>query len=369
MRMFIGGDVCPTPITKPYFAAGDITALFGMIPQLAKGADAFLANVECAITGYSKPIIKMGPNLQAPVETGKTLKALGLTAASVSNNHTFDYGTPGFEDTIRYLQEAGIACTGYGMDEQDARKPLYLMLDGIRVAVVCVCEHEYSYALRNKLGTWGFDPFETMEDITKAKAASDYTVVLYHGGKEQCEYPSPRLRKACQAMVRAGADLVLCQHSHCIGTMEIYKEKKIVYGQGNFNFVEHSDNPQWSCGLLLELIVSDGKDNLIWHPVVITDTGIRLAEGDEKEQILRGFAERSEMLSDDRWLDAWHSFCEENREYYTAGITGDLADVFPGMPQEQLDQFFPHFLDCEAHTDVWRELFPTWHGENNDERE
>ena len=24
-------------------------------------------------------------------------------------------------------------------------------------------------------------------------------------------------------------------------------------------------------------------------------------------------------------------------------------------------QRFAHYLDCEAHTDVWRELFPSWH--------
>jgi len=369
MRMFIGGDICPTNITAPYYASGNFEALFGEIPQLVKGSDAFLANVECAITDYDKPITKMGPNLKAPVETAETLRAFGITAVSLSNNHTFDFGTSGFLDTMRYLEKAGIAYTGVGENEQAARKPMYLTLDGMRVAVVCVCEHEYSYALHNKLGTWAFDPLETLEEISKAKAASDYTIFMYHGGKERCEYPSPRLRKACQAMVRAGADLVLCQHSHCIGTMETYREKHIVYGQGNFNFVSHSDNPQWTCGLLLELLVNAGKAELIWHPVVTTDTGIRLADQCEKKEILDGFFSRSETLNDGRWLEGWHKFCEENCDYYRAGITGDLADTFPDMPEEQLRQFFPHFLDCEAHTDVWRELFPTWHGANNDERE
>ncbi len=367
MRMFIGGDICPTIYTSPYFENGDLEKLFGTVSQLVKTGDAFVANLECAVTDSNTPITKMGPNLMAPVETGMTLKSMGMTAVSLSNNHTFDFGTPGFLATMKYLDAAGILYTGVGENEQAARKPLFLMVDGIRIAFVCVCEHEYSYALPDQLGTWGFDPFESMEDIGKAKAASDYTIVLYHGGKEQCEYPSPRLRKACQAMVRAGADLVLCQHSHCVGSMETYQEKPIVYGQGNFNFVKPENGPQWLNGLLLELVLEDGKAELIWHPIVITETGITLAEGEAKETILKGFADRSETLQDGRWLEGWHAFCEENRDYYTRGITGDLKEKFGDMSPERLAQFFPHFLDCEAHTDVWRELFPTWHGAGVDE--
>ena len=33
-----------------------------------------------------------------------------------------------------------------------------------------------------------------------------------------------------------GADVVLCQHSHCIGCYEQYEGAHILYGQGNFHF-------------------------------------------------------------------------------------------------------------------------------------
>ncbi len=367
MKLYIGGDVSPTELTSTGFASGDTKALFGSVLELVHDGDGFLVNLECAITDRDTPIRKMGPNLRAPVGTAETLRAAGVTVAGLSNNHTFDYGTKGFDDTKRYLAEAGIVYTGEGSTEQAARVPLYLRISGKTVALLCVCEHEYSYALPHREGTWAFDSFETMEDVAQAKHDSDYVIILYHGGKEQCEVPSPRLRKACRALVRAGADLVLCQHSHCIGVEETFLEKRIVYGQGNFNFVNNSTDPQWHCGLLLELELTDEGPSFTWHPVVTTKTGITLAEGEEKMTILSDFARRSTWLEDGTWLRKWHEFCEGERDYYTRAITGDLAETFPEMPPEQLRQFFPHFLDCEAHEDVWHELFPSWHGEGTDE--
>ena len=31
---------------------------------------------------------------------------------------------------------------------------------------------------------------------------------------------------------------------------------------------------------------------------------------------------------------------------------------------EEDTHWFAHYLDCEAHTDVWRELYPTWNHTN-----
>ena len=367
MKLYIGGDVSPTECTSSGFASGDVASLFGSVAELVKDGECFIVNLECAVTDKDTPIRKMGPNLRAPIETAATLKSAGVTVAGLSNNHVFDYGMPGFDDTKRYLSEAGIAFTGEGPTEQAARVPLFLRIGGKTLALICVCEHEYSYALPHREGSWAFDPFETMEDVSQARHDSDFVIVLYHGGKEQCEVPSPRLRKACRALVRAGADLVLCQHSHCIGSEETYLDKRIVYGQGNFHFVKNTAHPHWCSGLLLELELTPTGPVFTWHPVVPTPTGITLAEGVRREEILDGFAQRSAWLQDGTWLEKWHEFCEGERDYYTRAITGNLADMFPEMPVEQLHQFFPHFLDCEAHEDVWHELFPSWHGEGTDE--
>ena len=99
-----------------------------------------------------------------------------------------------------------------------------------------MCEHEYSYALKDRMGTNPYSPFDTMRDIKKAKENADYVVVIYHGGKEISRYPSPRLLEHCREMVLSGASVVLTQHSHCIGCYEEYEGGHILYGQGNLNY-------------------------------------------------------------------------------------------------------------------------------------
>lgn len=365
MRIFIGGDITPTKTTVPAFEAGDLKALFGGIGELMATGDICFANLECALTESDTPIRKCGPNLRGKPSYAKVLADLGVDVVGLSNNHTFDYGRPGLRDTIAALEAHGLPYTGVGRSERDARKPLFTEVCGKRVAWVCVCEHEYCYALPDREGAWAFDPFETMEDITAAKAAADYVIVIYHGGKEQSRYPSPRLRKACRAMIRAGADFVTCQHSHCVGAHEEYQGGNIVYGQGNFNFVGLVNHPHWNNGMLLQLDIDDeGGTKLTFHSLCVTETGVDLSEGEEKERELREFAERNRILADEeKWLAEWRAFCESVKTGYRRAV----ANAFPEGPDGPVAEVFPHYLDCEAHTDVWREIFPTWHGSGTNE--
>lgn len=361
MRLIIGGDISPSELSEPYLAAGDLDTTFGDVRELAEGADLFIVNLECALTERDTPIRKCGPNLRARPSCADALKRLGVTDAGLSNNHVYDYGGAGFHDTLAALNKAGIRYTGAGENERAARKPHYMSARGKTIALVAVCEHEYTYALRDREGCWGFDPFETMEDIAIAKANSDFVIVLYHGGKEQSRYPSPRLRKACRGMVRAGANLVICQHSHCIGAPEHYRDGLIVYGQGNFNFVKHLDHPHWRNGLLLELKLRDDmRPEYIFHPLTAREHGVTLSKGHEKQSILSDFFAREAVLNDyEQWMAEWRAFCESVRPAYQRAI----QSAFEHGGDEPA-QIFPHYLDCEAHTDVWRELYKTWNGDN-----
>ena len=163
------------------------------------------------------------------------------------------------------------------------------------------------------MGSRPFDPFETMEDIRNAKKDADRVIVLYHGAKELCQYPSPRLIKACREMVHNGADVILCQHTHCIGCYENYKGAHILYGQGNFHFINAKNTTDLWCRSLM--VKYDTKSNIIeFIPTVNTDVGIELAKGEVKEKILSDFAKRNESLSDGSWQEGWRAFCESVKD-------------------------------------------------------
>lgn len=358
MKTLLLGDVCPTERTNQLYDAKDITTLFGYTSSLFIGNDVNIVNLECAITDSDKGILKFGPNLKACKNTAFTLKELGVNYVGLSNNHIFDFGKKGVLDTIDALNEAGIGYTGFGENYEDSRKNLVIEKDGETLCIIAVCEHEYSYALPNRMGSRPFDEYDTIEDVREAKQKYDRVVVMYHGGKEQCRYPSPRLRKLCRALVRNGADVVLCQHTHCIGCYEYYDDCHILYGQGNFHFTGASFIgpdllPYWSNSLAVKYNTTSNEIEFV--PIVVKGMSIELAKGDEADEIMQSFYKRNDELKTDQWKKGWHDFCISMKDNYYKNV-GNAATENSTYHD---NHWFGHYLDCEAHTDVFRELFPT----------
>lgn len=358
MKVLLGADLVPTEQTETLFVEQDGKTLFGDVEALMKNADFTMINLECALTDSENAIKKFGPNLKAHPLCADALKAFGVTDVALSNNHVFDFGIEGLQDTLENLRRVGLSYTGVGENDTLSRKPHILEKLGKKVGIINVCEHEYTYALPDRMGANPFDPFITMQDICALKKQTDFVIVLYHGGKEHCHYPSPRLRKLCRAMVDFGADVVVTQHSHCIGCYERYKSGQIIYGQGNLHFCKNGMKEGWYTSLLLELQIMDDIE-IVFHPIVSKERGIDLAKEREREEILQAFYARSQELENGKWLDGWREFCESVKDFYHRVISECTADA-----TEQQKQFFAHYLDCEAHTDVWRELYPTWNSAN-----
>ena len=354
MKTLLLGDISPTPETAPYFKEKNIPELFNDTVSIFEEKDFVFVNLECALTEHDGDIKKFGPALKAPVETADVLKELGVTCCGLSNNHIFDYGIKGAKDTIKALENAYISYTGFGNDYEDSRNNLVFELNGEKICIIAVCEHEYSYALPDRMGSRPFDEYDTIEDIRNAKAHSDRVIVLYHGGKEMCQYPSPRLYKLCHAMARNGADVVICQHSHCIGTYEKYNNCHILYGQGNFHFGESLKEEIWNTSLAVEYDTESNEISFI--PLKAKGNGIVFVEKEEKKHLLSEFNLRNESLLNGEWKKGWHYFCKVKKDRYLQSIA---AAALPDSSEKD-NAKFAHYLDCEAHTDVWRELFPTY---------
>ncbi len=355
MKILIGSDIVPTEETEGMFIAGDTRELFGDVCDIIESADRTVINLECALTTADTKIKKYGPCLKADPRCADTLKKLGITDVMLANNHAFDFGVQGLTDTMENLERVGLPYTGIGENDTDSRKPYIIEQDGKKVGFINVCEHEYSYALPDRLGTNPYDPYLTMRDIRALKKIVDYVVVLYHGGKEHCAYPSPRLRLLCQEMIENGASAVIAQHSHCIGCYEEYKGGHILYGQGNFHFYKDNMFDSWYSSLLIELSFEQDV-SIKFYPLTSREKCLQLAKGATYDRIMGEFEQRNKELQNGEWKKGWSAFCETVREKYTNSAN-----------RESNVNLFAHHLDCEAHTDVWRELFPTWNLTNEKE--
>ncbi len=360
MKMLICGDFTATSDNRELFEKKDVARLFGDTLDIFERADRVFVNVECAITNSNNTIKKYGPCIKTPVEAAQALKKIGVTDCGISNNHIFDYGIKGLEDTVKALTDAGLNVTGYGLNYDDARKNLYFSTpEGKRCAIIAVCDREYSYALENRIGARAYDDYDTMLDIAEAKRNADFVIVIYHGGKEFSRYPSPRLRKSCHAMVMHGANAVICQHTHCIGSYEKFNGAHILYGQGNFHFVEYDESDGWNSGLLLMLDIKE-KIEIEFIPVVINDVGIEKASDKESDEILRDMERRNKSLLTEEWKKGWHAVCERYRDIYENAV----KNTYMEEKNEIYRQVFAHYIDCQAHLDVLQELFFTWNKTN-----
>lgn len=347
MKILIGADLVPTENNYDAFTKGDANALVGeKLKRKLEEADFRIFNLELALTDKETPIKKGGPNISAPTSTVNGIKALGADLLGRSNNHVLDHGYEGFVSTNKTLDDAGIDCVGAGFTKEEAKKPYFFEKDGKKIGVYACCEHEFSWVEDYGFGANGFDPLESLDDITSAKKECDYLIVLYHGGKEHYRYPSPHLVKVCRKIIEKGANIVLCQHTHCVGTEEDYLGGKIIYGQGNFVFAKnYADLPSWNEGFLVHVEITGDKVGYEYIPYRRINNGIVL---DESGEILKGLEERSKEIKTPGFIE--ESFVKLAEETVVNRYVRWMLGHVPS-DEELSEKLIPlfHFAECDVH--------------------
>jgi hypothetical protein len=322
MILLIGADLVPTKSNVDIFSKGDIVDLLGEeLLGLWNSADIRLFNLEVPLCDSEDPIEKCGPSLIAPTNTINGIKALNPSLVALANNHILDHGAQGLKSTKDILTQNDIPFIGAGETLNEASKPYIIEKNNIKVGIYACTEHEFSIAKENSPGANPFDPLESLDHINNLKKECDYVIVLYHGGKEHYRYPSPYLQKVCRKMTQKGADLIICQHSHCIGCYENFEGSTIVYGQGNFIF-DHSDSDFWKTSLLVQVTIKE-KVHIEYVPIVKNANGVCLAVGNEAEEILNNFHQRSREILDSEFVEnQYREFASSNYNSYIRKISG-----------------------------------------------
>lgn len=372
MKILIGADISVTKSNASLFINGNINELIGSeLKAILDSADFSVFNLEGPLTDSVAAISKCGPNIKMPEEAIAGIKALNPSLLTLANNHIMDFGRQGYEDTLSLLEENGIAWFGTGKNFSSLKKTQIFEKDGIKIGFYACAEHEFTIARKDFPGANPYDPLEVFDDITALKKQCDFVVVLYHGGKELYRYPSPNLQKRFRKMADKGADVVIAQHTHCIGCKEEYKNSTLIYGQGNFIFDALSDE-YWNNGLLVELQLSkkDEKHELqkeiSYIPYCKISGGrIRLAAETLQDTLLKGFFMRSEEIKDPSVVsEKFQDFSKSLALMYLNSLHGNnflfrlMRKVFGKQFVKKL-YFYPdsynqivNFIECECHREV-----------------
>lgn len=348
VKIVIAGDTCPIGRNEPFFRRGDGDALLGDLRPQFDGADLAIANLECPLIERESPIPKCGPNLGAPVECVNGLKGMGIDVVALANNHIMDHGPQGLRRTIEALDQHNIAHVGAGENLQAARRILVREVEGIRIGILALAEHEFCIAGREEPGANPLDVIDFVRNVNGHGAEYDHLIVLVHGGNEHYRYPRPGLMNTCRFLVEQGADAVICQHSHCTGSMETYQDVPILYGQGNFLFDRHCKVRTWYEAALICLDISEqGHFEFRLIPYCQSDggPGARKMSRKDEESFLKAFGTRSQAIGNEAFVgNQWESFCDDHKRYYLHSLRGS-----PGIFRRVMGKLdLLHYLDSRA---------------------
>ena len=361
--MVFGGDI-NTHNNKTGTSGANAKKIMAEVAAVTAGADYAIANLENPLLTDAEvaPIVKSGPCLYGWPENADLVRAGGFDAVCLANNHFGDHGTSGMHHTFANLQARGIPYFGAGETIARAYEPLMIDQNGLRTAVIGMCENEFGGASRTEPGSAVFAMGRAYHAIRRAKESADFVVVFFHGGNEQNPYPSPRTVERYRLFVEFGADAVIAGHTHCMQGAEYYHGAPIVYSMGNLYFPTLDMIPArdaWSYGYLTRLTLEKGAPaRFELLPYRQEPDGVTLLQGAQRARVLHYLDELSAPLADDAELDA----LAEGWSMIAAGYTDFLTFGFhpEGLANDEERQRAAYVLNnfqCEAHNDMLRTLF------------
>lgn len=268
-RLVIAGDLFPSDKNIHLFEKGNIDALYdAKVQEFFHNADFSICNLEGALTDSHISIKKVGPKIQASRTSIAGIRELGISCVTLANNHIVDYGKQGYRDTCETLEEAGIKFFGAGENVDSISEYMTIQAGKQIVTFYTVAETMFNAPRKDFPGVNLYDEYRVCKRIEELKKACDCLIVLYHGGTEFFWYGSNLLRRRFRRMADNGADIIIAQHTHCIGLTENYNGSYLLYGQGDFLFAR-SVNVYKATGLLLEVLFEDNgfhvREHLLRH--------------------------------------------------------------------------------------------------------
>ncbi len=244
----------------------------GALRALFRGADLAVVNLEGpAVDGSDwHPhglVFTFDPALLAG------LAEAGIDAVTIANNHIGDAGRGGVIETIRHLDELGIAHVGAGMNRPAAHAPAWFDIAGQHVALFGYDAVRPAYnATAERAGSARLVAASYRADIAGARdAGADVVVVFPHWGVEYRAAPTARQRAQARALATAGAALVLGSHSHWAGAMEQNRGHPVLYSLGNLIF-DLTRSEETVEGVIVEVTFIGARPAQIrLHPTVMVD--------------------------------------------------------------------------------------------------
>ncbi len=253
--------------------AGDIallgpapSSLFAGVRGPLRRADVAIGNLEgtLSVGGVSK-CGKHNPNcfaFQSPPQSAALLRGAGFDDLNVANNHAFDYGASGQQQTLHALAHNRLHWSG---------RPGQITIvkaHGVRVAILGFAPYPWAQSLLD------IPAAQTL--VRRAAGRADIVVAVLHAGAEgvshqHVPYGSEYYlgenrgneRQFAHALVTAGANLVVASGPHVLRGVQLFQNTLIAYSVGNFATAGHALATEGILGQGAILSVTLGADGTL----------------------------------------------------------------------------------------------------------
>lgn len=306
------------PVGFSYIWGDALTELQRQAPDLR------LINLETSVTISSDYWRGKGINYRMQPANIPVLKAARIDVCSLANNHVLDWGYAGLTETLQTLKNAGVKSAGAGQNLLEAETPAVIEVAGKGRVLVFA----FGTASSGILSSWGATTARAgvnlLPDLsgptTRAIASrvravrrpGDLVIASLHwGGNWGYEVPREQLEFAHRLIDAAGVDVVHGHSSHHVKGIEVYRDRLIIYGCGDFindyEGISGDESYRGDLGLMYFVRIDPARGNL---------AGLRLVP-----MQMRKFRLNRASRADAEWLRD-----TLNREGKRFGTRAELAE-------------------------------------------
>jgi poly-gamma-glutamate synthesis protein (capsule biosynthesis protein) len=230
----------PRPVDRAYIWGDSLAELERV------AAHARIVNLETSITSSSDYCREKGIHYRMHPEHGECLTVARLDVCVLANNHVLDYGRAGLAETLRTLRALGIKTAGAGESLTEAEEPAVVELPGDQRVVVFSLGARSAGVAADWAATAKRSGVDVLGDLSNAAAArlldrvarvaraGDVVIVSLHWGDNWGYEVSAAKVRFAHRLLDAGVAIVHGHSSHHPRPIEIYRNKLILYGCGDF---------------------------------------------------------------------------------------------------------------------------------------
>ena len=209
--------------------------------------DLRIINLETSITKSDNYWESKGIHYRMHPKNICCITEAGINFCSLANNHILDWGYLGLTETLETLKKVNVRSAGAGQNIQQAEAPAIMKVEDKGRVIV------FSYGLRssgisvnwaaaeNKPGVNLLKDFSNAtvrhikERVNKVKQHGDIIIASIHwGGNWGYAIPQDQTEFAHKLIDDASVDVIHGHSSHHVKAIEVYKDKLIIYGSGDF---------------------------------------------------------------------------------------------------------------------------------------